>query len=265
MVKPGSVILFSGKDAKGGGVEVRVDGVALDAEQPRDAAGNAVPPQHQDAPEGPSRLRLAFVASVDKPDIYRIPAGAFTGSSKDAANGELLITGFRSARFGMTKPEVLAALTRDLQPAKGHIADLKIPDSKTSMLGVWLDALEPAPGLANIAYIFDETNHLSRVDVIWTLKEPSAEEREKLSVAGIQLSRYFQAENWKPKGMTGGTATGDNRVLLFGGIDPKAAGVEVTISGVGVHGQPAPTGPAYLRVSYFADIVHPNIGQKAAN
>lgn len=265
IVKPGSVILFSGKDTKGGGVEVRVDGIALDAEEPRDAAGKPVPPQHQDAPEGPARLRLSYVASVDKPDIYRIPAGAFAGSQKDAASGELLVTGFRSARFGMTKPEVLAALTRDLQPAKGHVADVKLPDGKSSMLGVWLDALEPAPGLANVAYVFDETNHLSRVDVIWTLKEPSTEQREQLSIAGIQLSRYFQAQNWKPKGMTGGTATGDNSVLLFGGIDPKAAGVEVTVSGVAVNGQPPPTGPAHLRISYFADIVHPDIGKKAAN
>jgi hypothetical protein len=262
MVKPGSVVLFSGKDAQGGGVEVRVDGVALDVEQPKDAAGKPMPPQHEDAPAGPARLRLSFVANVDKPDIYRVPAGLFIGSQKDAVTGELLITGFGNAHFGMSKPEVLAAINRDLRPAKGHVGDLQVPDSKASMLGVWLDVLEPAPGPANVAYVFGAaTNRLYRVEVIWTLKDPTDDERQKIAVAGLQLSRYFQAQNWKPKGQTGGAATGENSALLFAGIDPKLAGVELTISGVklesGDNAGPPPTGPAQLRLSYSVNLADP--------
>ncbi len=73
----GALILFSGKDEAGGGVEIRLDGMALDIERPADAAGKRVPPIHQAAPSGPARLRISYVANVDRPDIYRIPAGAF--------------------------------------------------------------------------------------------------------------------------------------------------------------------------------------------
>lgn len=75
---PGVLILFACKDAAGGGVEVRLDGVAFDVEREQGPQGTpAVKPQYRPAPAGPAQLRLSFVANVDMPDIYRIPSGAF--------------------------------------------------------------------------------------------------------------------------------------------------------------------------------------------
>jgi hypothetical protein len=70
---PGELILFAGRDFHGGGVEIRVGGVALDVELP-----GAVRSQvHRAAPAGPAHLRKSLVASIDHPDIYTIPPGAF--------------------------------------------------------------------------------------------------------------------------------------------------------------------------------------------
>ncbi|MGV7208734.1 hypothetical protein ACLB1G_12850 [Oxalobacteraceae bacterium A2-2] len=69
---PGAFILFAGRTPNGGAVEIRVEGVALAVEQP-----HGQPPQQRPAPSGPARLRQSFVANVDHPDIYQIPAGAF--------------------------------------------------------------------------------------------------------------------------------------------------------------------------------------------
>ena len=54
-------------------------------------------------------------------------------------------------------------------------------------------------------------------------------------------------------------ANGPGSILLFAGIDPKNAMVEVVASGIplsGANGQPAaaPTGPAQLRVSYASTV-----------
>jgi hypothetical protein len=74
----GGLVVFSGKDADGSGVEIRLDGVDIDV-MPRKKTpmSEVTPAHHVVAPPGPARLRLAFVADVDHPDAHRIPAGAF--------------------------------------------------------------------------------------------------------------------------------------------------------------------------------------------
>jgi hypothetical protein len=67
------LILFAGRDFRGGGVEIRVGGVALDVELP----GAVRRQEHRAAPAGPAHLRQSLVASIDHPDIYTIPPGAF--------------------------------------------------------------------------------------------------------------------------------------------------------------------------------------------
>lgn len=70
---PGELILFSGRDDKGGGVEVRVGGMPFEVE----VGGAARRRERRAAPAGPAVLRQSFVASVDRPDVFSIPAGAF--------------------------------------------------------------------------------------------------------------------------------------------------------------------------------------------
>jgi hypothetical protein len=70
---PGELILFAGRDVHGGGVEIRVGGVALDVELPGAVRRQA----HRAAPAGPAHLRKSLVADIDHPDIYTIPPGAF--------------------------------------------------------------------------------------------------------------------------------------------------------------------------------------------
>jgi hypothetical protein len=70
---PGELILFAGRDFHGGGVEIRVGGVALDVELPGPVRKQA----HRAAPAGPAHLRKSLVANIDHPDIYTIPPGAF--------------------------------------------------------------------------------------------------------------------------------------------------------------------------------------------
>lgn len=76
VIGPGVLILFSGKDEAGGGVELRLEGVDFDVERPTQGP-IALAPERRIALPGPAQLRLSVVASVDKPDIFRISPGAF--------------------------------------------------------------------------------------------------------------------------------------------------------------------------------------------
>lgn len=75
---PGTLVMFSGQDAQGGGVEVRLDGMALAMEQRiAGADGSARPAVWAPAPKGAARLRYSLVSQVERPDVYRPAAGSF--------------------------------------------------------------------------------------------------------------------------------------------------------------------------------------------
>ena len=73
VLAPGALLVFSGKDEAGGGIEVRLNGVAYTLEE-RHASATSVPfPETRVTPRGPAQLRLSMVASIDKPDIEVLP------------------------------------------------------------------------------------------------------------------------------------------------------------------------------------------------
>jgi len=76
VLSPGVSVVFAGHDVYGGGVEVRLEGVAQ-AMAP--APGTSSIPQAAVAPlpPSPASLRLTLVANSHNPDIFRIPAGSF--------------------------------------------------------------------------------------------------------------------------------------------------------------------------------------------
>jgi len=67
----GTVLLFAGRDTQGRGVEVVVQGVALDVSR---ADGGI---EHRPAPAGDARLHIGLSSMPDEPDIFRLPAGSF--------------------------------------------------------------------------------------------------------------------------------------------------------------------------------------------
>ncbi len=67
---PGVLLVFSGKDFAGGGVEVRLNGVGVDLEIPNTGAGSPAAREHRAAPPGPAQLHLSFVANIEHPDIF---------------------------------------------------------------------------------------------------------------------------------------------------------------------------------------------------
>lgn len=76
VIAPNTLILLAGQDERGAGVEIRLDGVALDLLAP-DGAPASAPPLHQPAPPGPARLRVALVSNADRPDTPTLAPDAF--------------------------------------------------------------------------------------------------------------------------------------------------------------------------------------------
>lgn len=71
VTEKGSLILFAGRDEQGAGVEVRVEGVAIDVKH---SDGKT---EHRPVNQGPAHLYIGLSAQPDQPDTFRLPKGAF--------------------------------------------------------------------------------------------------------------------------------------------------------------------------------------------
>lgn len=175
------------------------------------------------------------------------------------------ITGFRSAHFGMDATQVQAAIALDFKPTADAVVVLENPTEKTQIILLRLAQLEPGPGPASVSYILGATSkRLMHINVVWKSDgTPPDEFRNKVAAAGVQLANYFSSLAWKPGTTTSGVADGGKGVVLFAGVDPSSAGVEVRVSGVATNGLDGvaakPEGVAQLLLSYVADIKKPDI------
>lgn len=175
------------------------------------------------------------------------------------------IEGFRSAHFGMSEEQVRAAIKNDFNIADDAIVTGENKDQATKVLKITLPQLSPGPGAASVYYIFGATSaKLMHVNVAWTTADKATkEQRDAIGVAGMQLARYFSDLHWKPNGTVTGFINQPTEVLLFAGIDPKDAGVEVIVSGIpttDVDGKTTtPKGAATLSIRYMAHFAKPDV------
>ena len=192
--------------------------------------------------------------------------GTVMSMAANAQDGELhRVTGFRSAQFGMTADEVRAAIERDFGLTGAAIREIENEREATLVLNVTVPQLEPGPGPAEIYYILGAlSQQLMHVNVVWsTPDDPSADERDRIGIAGMQLARYFTELNWKPDGWVTGVSDAPGEVLLFAGVDPRDAGVEVLVRGIPTTAADGstfvPDEQALLRVSYTRRIGQPDV------
>jgi hypothetical protein len=187
-----------------------------------------------------------------------------TSATAVAAPAPHLVKGFRSAAFGMTEAEVKAAIARDFKPAADALTAFDNPVEKTHAIALHLAALDPAPGAVNISYIFGTTTHrLIHVNVVWSSgPTPTDTERLQMATASTQLAAYFHDLSWQRGATTSSVAPDGAYAIVFAGVDPKDAAVEVRVSGVEIRrtnrAPTVPAGPAVLRVAYYATTGKPD-------
>jgi hypothetical protein len=216
-----------------------------------------------------SAQATAILVGLSLGVISLAAASSSRAQSASAPAAGYQITGFRSAKFGMTPADVRAAIAKDF--GEVTVQANANPAEGTSALQVDVARLDPGPGPAQITYIFGaRSRNLAHINVVWvTRPDPTADERAAMLTAAVQLAHYFQTLPAPLKASLGPRRTGPNNLLLFAGVDETGAGVEVAVDGVRyeISGPAAgattssldPTGPALLRVSYIRDVAHPDI------
>lgn len=199
---------------------------------------------------------LAFAATAQVSNSLGATKAVSTPTMAEATPG--LITGFRSARFGMSEAEVRAAIAKDFKVEGPAIQTLFVAEQHTKVLTLALPQLNPGPCPAVLSYILDaRTGALVHVNVSWAFSgEANAYQRAAIQFAGERLAAYFHEAPSAPEAVLPTGAIGTQRVLFYAARDKKgrtvnveADGVEIAVKGKTASQLPA-KGPAILRVAY---------------
>jgi hypothetical protein len=195
-------------------------------------------------------------AAATKPALKPAPKPAAV--SAGAHGPTYTVKGFRSAQFGQSQDQVIAAIQKDFSVKPSDIQHLNVPVDGTTVLVVNVPQMIPAPGPATMTYIFGK-GALIHVNVVWQLDgNADAVARSQVVAAGLKLSDYFEAYSWNAGRSARNIPTGPNSVSMFLGRDMQGGVVEVSAAGVSYNhtvagravASPVPTGPARLRVAY---------------
>jgi hypothetical protein len=181
------------------------------------------------------------------------------------------VTGFRDARFGMTEPEVRAAVKKSFAVKDADIKTAANPTEGTTLLIVRVDSLDPGPGPATITYIFgNKSKKLIQVNVAWG-EDASNKPADANAIigAGTRLERYFQGFSWRKDTTRVGVPVGENTVVLFAGEDEKKGAVRLVVDGIKYQmnreesqtTSPDPKGPPKLVINYIADRENPDVAK----
>jgi hypothetical protein len=205
----------------------------------------------------PGALRLALLLLL-APAASAATAQVTTPTAAKAPPG--LITGFRSARFGMSEAEVRAAVARDFKVEAPAIQVLFVAEQHTKVLTLALPQLNPGPCPAVLSYIFDSaTGALVHINVSWLFPgEANPYQRAAIQFAGERLAAYFHDLPSPPATVLAAGATGPQTVTFYAARDKDGHTVNVAADGVEIAlkdktATPKPAkGPAVLRVAYDA-------------
>jgi hypothetical protein len=130
------------------------------------------------------------------------------------------VTGFRSARWGMTEAQVKAAIQKDfnIPPDKVHVGDNL--SERTTVLTITVDDLLESLGKARVSYILGHsTKKLIQVNVVWgTAIDPQAK-LERIVAGANQLRTLFLSSGYAPDTLVSNTPVGSGAITVFQGED----------------------------------------------
>lgn len=167
------------------------------------------------------------------------------------------VAGFRSARFGMTEDEIIAAVHSDFGTPETAVRRGETLVDKTRELSVVVDDLLPGSGPARITYTLGfSSQSLSTVDVVWG-GDDAAPVPEVLQAAAALLLDYFASQPYVD--VTTDQPTDDGGRVAFTGHDSAGRRVTMTLGKALV--QDGPTSPVqrFVRVRYELDPANPDV------
>jgi hypothetical protein len=179
-----------------------------------------------------------------------------TGTSQKWA----VVSGFRSAQFGMNERDILKAIKSDFGLGKKQVSRQVHPNEKTITLGIKVSKLLPESGPAKIFYILGyKTRRLIHIKVIWgrpVMKDPNA---EAVVATANQLRNHFVQKKYQKKGFALNAQLGAGVILVFQGKDRKGRAARLLLSNPKSEGDKKAGENIALTLSYIEKPEDPDV------
>lgn len=209
-------------------------------------------------------IMLAVVAqspalSQKKETPAATPAPA--GASNIATPTPVEVTGFRSARFGMTEAEVKAAIAKDFNLKSDAVRDQPNPAERTKVLVVKVPDLLPGGGTADASYVIGyQTKKLIQVSISWSKATDEKMTPEQLFSNSSVLRAHFVGEGFQPDTVATNMPV-NGGILMFRGSDSKGRTAMLILQGTLANGEgnQRVLTPNALLLFYVADAKTPDI------
>lgn len=134
--------------------------------------------------------------------VLSVSATSFAKTPADATVSQAVVDGFRSARFGMDKNDVLRAIFKDFKIPKSKVTEITHPTEKTTSFGVEVDNLLPKTGKAQVFYILGyKTQKLFQINVLWGKPVEENPDASGIVDAANQLRTHFLGQGYEKEGL----------------------------------------------------------------
>lgn len=140
-----------------------------------------------------------------------------------------ILTGFRSAAFGASIDQVLAAIEKDFGAA-GRAAVIQSGPVAERVLALTPPAMLPNTAPATIAYhVEPQPRGLARVTVDWNGADGTGLTPEEVALVTEPMTKFFKSIDFLGGHIVLGLVMPDGRLVVFEGIDAAGNVVQMTV------------------------------------
>ncbi|MBB3264624.1 hypothetical protein FHW79_002242 [Azospirillum sp. OGB3] len=194
------------------------------------------------------------------PAAQAAPATTAPAGAAEAAPAAK-VTGFRSARFGMSGDEVAKAIAKDFKIEGKDIRRETNATERTTSLIVKVDDLQTGAGPAVVAYILGHsTQKLFQVNILWGGAVNPKVDPNALVGAANALRNYFVGQGYRQEGMLLNAPVGDgSQVVVFRGTDSQGRMSLLTLAVPPKPSDDTPALPPSMQLSYIEKPNEPDV------
>jgi hypothetical protein len=206
-------------------------------------------------------LRLTLLAALAFTTVTPCLAQSANGSGSAAGP---VITGFRTAKFGMTETQIRHEIANDFKTPANAIGEAVNPLQRTTVLSVLVPDLVPGGGAAVVNYVLGYQSHkLIQISIVWSPAFDPKITPAILAQDGESLQQYFATEGFPPDRITGDIPT-QNGELMLRARDDIGNVVSLIISGTIAKDKASSKAlltPTDLTLTYATDPLNPDVFQ----
>ncbi len=171
------------------------------------------------------------------------------------------VTGFRSARFGMTEAQVRGVIEKDLKVRSESVQSEENKAEQTHVLTVLAPDVLPGGGIASVSYVFGfKSKTLIQVGVSWSKATDDKMTPEQLYSNANVLQSHFVAAGFKPDTIATNMPI-NGGILMFRGSDAQERTTMLILQGTFSQGQnnQREMTPTVLLLFYIANAKSPDV------